>query len=176
MGIILEEDPLKLWQHIHGASVHFPLAMAICALIARIDADPAFFVIRILRWYLHWLIWGRFRSFEPPRIIAPPRILAEHRESFIRLSVIAGALISIPAVVSGLAAMNGWFGIEPWTAGRLVGHRNSALVGSILLIMLALLQAIVKEPPRWLTTLILVVSALAMGYAGFLGGYVARGY
>jgi hypothetical protein len=27
-----------------------------------------------------------------------------------------------------------------------------------------------------LTTLILVVSALAMGYAGFLGGYVARGY
>lgn len=143
MGTILEEDPLKLWQHIHGASVHFPLAMAICALAAR---------------------------------IAPTRILAEHRESFIRLSVIAGALISIPAVISGLAAMNGWFGIEPWTAGRLVGHRNSALVGSILLIMLAQLQVIVKEPPRWLTTLILVVSALAMGYAGFLGGYVARGY
>ncbi len=143
MGTMMEEDPLKIWQHVHGASVHFPLAMATGALIAR---------------------------------VAPTKILAEHRESFIRLSVIAGALISIPAVISGLAAMNGWFGIEPWSAGRLVGHRNSALVGSILLIMLAQLQVIVKEPPRWLTTLVLVISALAMGYAGFLGGYVARGY
>jgi hypothetical protein len=42
--------------------------------------------------------------------------------------------------------------------------------------MLAQLQMIEKEPPRWLTTLILLISALAMGYAGFLGGYVARGY
>jgi uncharacterized membrane protein len=139
----MEEDPLKIWQHVHGASVHFPLAMAVAALVAR---------------------------------IAPTRFLAEHRESFIRLSIIAGAVISIPAVCSGLAAMNGWFGIEPWVAGHLVGHRNSALVGSILLIMLAQLQIIVKEPPRWLTTLILVISALAMAYAGFLGGYVARGY
>ena len=50
----MEEDPLKIWQHIHGASVHFPLAMAVAALVAR---------------------------------IAPTRILAEHRESFIRLCV-----------------------------------------------------------------------------------------
>lgn len=139
----MEEDPLKIWQHVHGASVHFPIAMALTALTIQ---------------------------------LAPLKFLHNHRDSFVRVAVLIGALVSIPAVLSGFSAAMGWFGIEPWVANRLIPHRNAALCGSALLIILTTLQISVKELPKWVITLLLLASAITMGYAGFMGAYVSRGY
>ena len=139
----MEEDPLKIWQHVHGASSHFPIAMGLTAFIIH---------------------------------VVPLKVLHSHRDSFVRVAVLIGALASIPAVLSGLSADLGWFGVEPWVANRILPHRNAALCGSALLIILTILQIWVKAIPKWVITLFLLATTLAIGYAGFMGGYVSRGY
>jgi uncharacterized membrane protein len=143
----LEEDPIKLWQHIHGASSHFPIAGMILSFLF----DYGAIVFRRPNWR-HVGFW----------------------------TLVATAVISIPTVLSGLSAEYGWFRIEKWTADHLLIHRNIALAGAGVAIVLALWRAARRDQMKggeWIAYLVLMTVATGLlGYTGYLGAYVARGY
>jgi uncharacterized membrane protein len=139
--VLENEDPIKLWQHIHGATAHFPIAMMIVALI--FDLGAIIFKRETWRAVGFWCL-------------------------------MVAAIVSIPLVISGLAGANGWFGIEKWD------DRNLALAGSGLAIVLALWRAGRRDRlkgPEWgIFIALLIASVGIIGYTGYLGAYVARGY
>lgn len=143
----MEEDPLKLWQHVHGASVHFPVALAIVS--ALFDLGALAFKRDTWRTVGFWCL-------------------------------IAAAVVSIPAVLSGLAGQLGWFGIEKWEAGKLIQHRNLAFVCSGALLVLSAWRIAARDRAsvglRVVQLLIALVGAVAAGWTGYVGAYVARGY
>jgi uncharacterized membrane protein len=143
----LDEDPIKLWQHIHGASSHFPVAGIILSFLFDLGAT----LFRRPNWR-HVGFW----------------------------TLIATAIVSVPAVVSGLSAQLGWFGVDKWQADHLLIHRNVALGGAGLALLLALWRVARRDDLKggeWIAYLVLAAVATGLlGYTGFLGAYVARGY
>ncbi|MFM7321305.1 MAG: DUF2231 domain-containing protein [Armatimonadota bacterium] len=140
-------DPIPLWQHVHGASVHFPVALVLFA--AVLDTGALLFRKDAWRAAAFW-------------------------------ALIAGAVVSIPALLSGLSGQLGWFGIEKWDAESLLRHRNVAFFGTGACVALALWRAIARDQAgtglRVAWVVLLWVAAGLCGWSGFLGGYVARGY
>ncbi len=146
-----EEDPLKLWQHVHGASSHFPIALVIVAVLFELGAvmfkKPA------------WRIVGFWAIF-------------------------TAALLSVPAILSGLTGFLGWFGFTPHGADvsdHVVLHRNVSLVGGGVLILLAAWRvgrekAGMKSAEHATYLVLLIAATLIIGYAGWLGAYVGHGY
>jgi len=150
----LEEDPIKLWQHIHGATAHFPIALIVVSFL--FDTGAILFKKTQLRNAAFW-------------------------------TLIIAALGCIPLVLSGLAGQVGWFGLTPLleqnegsSVLKTFGHRNIALVGSALAIILAVWRVARKDSFKYgefmLYFLVLVLTTMAIGYAGYLGAYVAKGY
>ena len=144
----MEEDPISLVGHVHGASVHFPIALVITALV-----------------------------FETIGLLTKKSVL----KSVAFWCLVMGSLISLPALVSGLAAQFGWFGASAWDSKSMLTHRNIAFVGTGALLIGFVWRLITrkKEPalPIWISQFVLcLISAAAYGYAGYLGAYVARGY
>jgi uncharacterized membrane protein len=92
----------------------------------------------------------------------------------------AAAVVSVATVLSGLTGQNGWFGVEKWTAGAMENHRNIAIFASVLAILLALWRIVRRDNLKgteWLIYLLCnLIATVAVGYTGFLGAYVARGY
>jgi uncharacterized membrane protein len=141
------EDPIKLWQHIHGATAHFPIAMMVVGFLFDLGA--------IVFKRENWRTVGFW-------------------------CLMIAAIVAVPLVVSGMAGGMGWFGIEKWMAEGTMKHRNVALIGSGLTILLALWRAVRRDALKgaeWGIFLLLLAAAVGgIGYAGFLGAYVARGY
>lgn len=151
-----QEDPIKLWQHLHGASVHFALALALVS--AAFDWGSQLFGKKEWRTVGFW-------------------------------SLVVAVVLSIPALVSGLWGQLGWFKAEAWTADHLLMHRNVALGGSIALLGLLVWRVLSQDfgssrtglerrasGAWWAYLTLVLLAAGAMGYTGYLGGYVARGY
>lgn len=143
----MKDDPIKLWQHAHGASIHFPIALIIVALL--FDAGALLFKKD------HW-----------------------RTVSFWCLLIAAG--LSVPACLSGLWGQLGWGGGEKWDAESINKHRNLALISSGVMLALALWRTLVKDrlSPRlqWVYLVLELIAVGIVGYTGFVGGYVARGY
>ena len=144
---IMEEDPLKLWQHVHGASVHFPVALAVvsalfdlgalalrrdtfrtvgfwCLIAATVVAVPA-----LLSGLAGQLGWFGIEKWEAENLI-------RHRNLAF---VCSGALLVLSV----------------WR----IAARDRASTGA-----------------RVLQILIAVAAATSAGWTGYLGAYVARGY
>ena len=151
-----QEDPIALWQHLHGASVHFALALAIVSFLFDLGSK----VLRKPEW--------RTVGF---------------------WSLVVAVVLSLPALFSGLWGQLGWFKVEPWPAESILLHRNLAIGGSAGLAVLLLWRGLTRDfgvrtapTERKGDTVYLVyillsfVTALVIGYTGYLGGYVARGY
>ncbi len=151
-----KEDPIALWQHLHGASVHFALALALVS--AAFDLGSKLFRKPEWRTVGFW-------------------------------SLVVATVLAIPAVVSGLWGQLGWFKADVWQADQLLKHRNFALGGSLALLALLIWRCAThdfgvgrssrdRRSTQTYTIYLVVVSlaAIAMGYTGYLGGYVARGY
>lgn len=151
-----QEDPIKLWQHLHGATIHFALALALVS--AAFDVGSKLFNKKEWRTVGFW-------------------------------SLIVSVVLAVPAVLSGLWGQLGWFKGEKWEAEHLLSHRNVALGGTALLLGLLIWRVVTadfgssrsmqdrKAQGGYTLYLILVVLAAgAIGYTGYLGGYVARGY
>lgn len=154
-----QEDPIKLWQHLHGATIHFALALALVS--AAFDLGSKLFQKKEWRTVGFW-------------------------------SLVVAVVLSVPAIISGLWGQLGWFGLkddERWQAEHLLAHRNVALIGSAALLLLLLWRTFTgdfgisrstydrKGQGAYTLYLVLIVLAAgAMGYTGYLGGYVARGY
>jgi uncharacterized membrane protein len=161
----MQEDPIKLWQHFHGASVHFALALALVSIAFDLGA--------MLLQKKEWRTVGFW-------------------------SLIIAAVLSIPAVLSGLWGQLGWFksssirllnpgDASPWTADHLLIHRNFALAASIVFVLLTLWRCLTsdfgngsreRKTGRFFVIylVLMTIASGCVGYAGYLGGYVARGY
>ena len=154
-----QEDPIKLWQHLHGASVHFALALSLVSV--AFDVGSKLFGKKEWRTVGFW-------------------------------SLVVAVCLALPAILSGLWGQLGWFKADPWVtepAEHLFRHRNFALGGSITLLLLLLWRSATsdfgvaqssrdrKAGQTYVVYLVVaVLAAAAMGYTGYLGGYVARGY
>jgi len=149
-----QQDPIELWQHVHGATVHFALALALTSI--------AFDIGNVLFKKPEWRSAGFW-------------------------TLIGATALAAPATFSGFWGMLGWFHTSKWDAIHLLTHRNIALAGAIGLLIVTLLRVATGDfGPRfpesqrrsayYLYLAFMLLVAGAIGYAGFLGAYVARGY
>ena len=143
----MNEDPIKLWQHLHGATSHFPIAGMILSFLFDFGAT----LFRRPTWR-HVGFW----------------------------TLIAAVVAAVPTVLTGLSAQYGWFGIEKWPADHLLIHRNLALFGSGVGLVLAIWRTVRKDALKgaeWFVYLALLAVATGLiGFTGYYGAYVARGY
>lgn len=150
------EDPIKLWQHFHGATVHFSLALSLVSV--AFDLGSKLFGKREWRTVGFW-------------------------------TLLIAALLSLPAVLSGLWGQLGWFHAEKWEADHLLVHRNVGLIGTGVLIALLAWRCLTADfgvgrshldrrasAPFLIYLVLAAAAAGSIGYTAFLGGYVARGY
>lgn len=158
-----EEDPIKLWQHIHGASSHFPIALLMMSLL--LDLVP----FKLIPFYK---ASAMVENDTPLR--QSPLSLASY------VLLVAAALGTIPSALSGFAGQLGWFGVTAWQAESLNTHRNVALVAAGTMVLLAVWRTIRKNDLRGAERIAFLIAAflavLAVGFTGWQGGYVARGY
>ena len=143
-----EPDPMKLWQHVHGASSHFPIALIIVAVLFEIGA--------VLWKKPTWRTVGFW-------------------------AVIVAAVLAVPTTLSGLTGQLGWFEFDKWEAEHLILHRNVSLWGGGAILLLAIWRVVraknTMKPGELAAYLIALIGATgAIGYTGWLGAYVARGY
>ena len=140
---------MGLWQHLHGASVHFPIVLLLVGVVFDLGA--------IVSKKDSWRSLG-FWCF------------------------LLGALCTIPAALSGLSGVYGWFKIETIYDAQgthLLQHRNVALIGGGLSLALALWRTAVKDRLKggaWLVWLVLAITTAGLiGFAGFRGGGITHG-
>lgn len=151
-----KEDPIALWQHLHGASVHFALALALVS--AAFDLGSKFLGKKEWRTVGFWCL-------------------------------LVATVLSLPAVVSGFWGQLGWFKADIWQADQLLRHRNFALGASLSLLVLFVWRSLTQDfginhhsrerrgnRSYVLYLIAMTLAAATIGYAGYLGSYVARGY
>jgi uncharacterized membrane protein len=142
-------DPIPLWQHLHGASAHFPIACIMVALAfdygSQIFKQP------------HW----RTVSF---------------------WCMIVASLVAVPLIFSGFAGQLGWKFLgatEPRTYGPVLIHRNIAIAGSLLTILLTIWRTARRDQftrAQWIVYILLATLATGViGFTGYLGAYVQNG-
>lgn len=157
----MEPDPIKIWQHIHGASAHFPIALMSMSFLF----DLGGVVLRRPAW--------RTVGF---------------------WCLLVAAVVSVPLILSGFTGQLGWFHQDKWEADKMLVHRNVALAAGVLIFILTAWRASRERhhlsgaaTPREheigmragelaAYLVILALSTVAVGYTGWLGAYVARGY
>jgi uncharacterized membrane protein len=140
-------DPIISWQHIHGASTHFPIALLAVSLFFDLGA----LAFRQTGW--------RTAAF---------------------YTLILGTIAAIPACLSGLTGGNGWFGNDAWTSGPINNHRLISLIASGVALLLTLWRCLRRDKlERGELVVYLIIMAFVVagvGYAGWLGAYVAGIY
>lgn len=143
----MNEDPIKLWQHTHGASVHFPIALIIVAFLFDLGA--------LLFKKDSWRTIGFWCTL-----------------------IAAG--VSVAACLSGLWGQLGWGSVDKWEAESLIKHRNLALIGSGVMLALAIWRLAVRDRlsrgAQWAYVVASLIAVGLIGFTGYVGGYVARGY
>jgi uncharacterized membrane protein len=145
-----KEDPLQFWQHIHGGSSHFPVALIIIAFLFDVGAT----IFKQDKWRLigFWcIILGA--------LAAIPAVLSG---------------------LSGGNGWFGVEWANRQYSEHLNSHRTLALVAAGIALVLALWRGIrgdKMQGAEWIVYLIcLGGSAGAVTIAGYQGGYVGHGY
>jgi uncharacterized membrane protein len=109
-------------------------------------------------------------------------------------TLIVAAVLCVPTILSGLTGLWGWFHVDPYMSkpsDTLLKHRNVALIAGIIVVLMAIWRTASIERkhakalngetvaiPRAEFAVYLVVLILAtagIGWAGYLGAYVAQG-
>lgn len=143
----MQEDPISLIGHIHGASVHFPIALAIVGLGFETGALAA--RKPVLRAVSFW-------SLAAGTLIAMP------------------ALVSGLGAQFGWLGATAWDSQSMLTHRNVAFVGTGALLAAFVWRFLVKDKA--EGAPRWAQLLLTLISAAAYGYAGYLGAYVTRGY
>lgn len=146
----MEEDPLKLWQHIHGGSSHFPIALIMVAFL--FDLGGAIFKRDDWKSVGFWcIILGALATI--------PAVLS--------------------GLSGGNGWFGGEWANREYSAS-MARHRTLALIASGLAIVLALWRTIRKDKMRGPETMIylflLGAAVGVIGVVGYLGGYTGHGY
>lgn len=151
-----QEDPIKLWQHLHGASVHFALALSLVSI--AFDLGSKLLGKKEWRTVGFWTLvvatvlslpsllsgfWGQLGWFKAESWTADH--LIQHRNFGI------GGTIALVLLLAWRSA-TGDFG---------VGHHSQER----------------KNDKAYLLYLgVALIAAGIMGYTAYMGAYVARGY
>ena len=144
---------MALWQHLHGASVHFPLGLLLVAV--------AFDLCAILFKKDSWRTVG-FWTFLLGALFTIPTALTG----------LSGA--------NGWFKIEPYYVEEgSKTANHLIQHRNLALIGGGLSLALSLWRVVAKDRLKggaWILWLVLAVAtAMVIGFVGFRGGGITHG-
>ncbi len=147
---------MAFWQHLHGASTHFPIVLIMLAVV--FDVGAILFKKESWRTVAFW-------CFLLGALFSIPSILTG-------LSGINGWL--------GVKEEEKWF-IDPGSKGEqfVNRHRLMAFIFGGSSIVLALWRAAVKDKlkglPFYVWLLLAVVVAGGIGFVGFLGGAITHG-
>jgi uncharacterized membrane protein len=145
------EDPVKLWQHLHGASAHFPIACLMMALAFDYGSQ----IFRQPQWRV-----VSFWCMVVASVVAFP----------LAFSGFAGQL-----GWKFLGADGPWETLDH--AVEL--HRNTALFGAITTLLLTLWRIRRRDEftkEKWAAYLaIATIATMAIGFTGYLGAYVRSG-
>ncbi len=148
----MEPDPISFWQHVHGASTHFPIALAISSLV--FDAGALLFKKEAWRTVGFWLLMTA-------AVLAVPAIGSGLWYIYINPS-------GKQAFANGLSQ------------AAVILHRNTSLWGGGALIVLALMRAFrndeFKKPALIILLALTFVAVSLIGWTGYQGAYVGRGY
>jgi uncharacterized membrane protein len=142
-----EEDPIKLWQHIHGASAHFPIALLIVSVLFDIGSS----------WKKHagWRTVG-FWAIIVAAIVAVPALASGLSAYFGWFGIHwEGDKIMLLHRNIALGAGGTCIALALWRS-----IRHDDLKGGTWVVYLGLA----------------ILSMLGIGYTGYLGAYVAQGY
>jgi len=148
----MEEDPISLWQHFHGATTHFPIALA----IASVAFDLGGLVLKkdSLRAAGFWTMVAAL------------------------LSALVGTGTGLYYIYLDPKGKTNF--ANGLTEATVLLHRNYGLAGTGLLALAGLLRLARRDRLTNVTLVIYLLLALAgtvfIGLTGFKGGYVARGY
>ncbi len=142
-----EEDPIKLWQHIHGASSHFPIALLILSVVFDLGSS--------WRKNAGWRAVG-FWCIIVAAIIAVP------------------ATVSGLSANLGWFGVEKW-DAEQMVLHRNIALATGGM--SIVLALWRSLRRDDLKGGAWAVYLgLAIMTALGISYTGWLGAYVARGY
>lgn len=147
------EDPINLWQHVHGAITHFPIALVFAAL--AFDLGALIFKKASWRTVGFWLL-------------------------------ITAVIALLPAIGSGLyyvylnPAGKNTLAQGGYVMKTLLDHRNAALWGGGILLIPTFLRIRKRDDLSTglyiLCIVCVLVAAALIGFTGFKGAYVQRGY
>ncbi|GAB4452488.1 MAG: hypothetical protein OHK0029_03490 [Armatimonadaceae bacterium] len=144
------EDPLAWWQHMHGASSHFPIALLLVAFLVDLGAT----ILRREQW--------RLISF------------------FCLIVGTLGLIPSLISGLAGGNGWFGVVWANAAYSEKMPQHRQIALIASALAFVVMFWRVIRRERLRggeWAMYLVaLFITCALIGYTGFLGGYVGHGY
>ena len=148
------DDPIKLWQHLHGASAHFPIAL----IIVSFGFDFAAVVFKHPSWrtVAFWTL-----------IVAAGISVA---------SVLTGLAGQI-----GWFGIEPLLKVNPDSSVlHTFGHRNVSLLGTAVMVGLTAWRVARRDAIHKgefiLYLLLLTLATGAIGYTGYLGAYIAKGY
>jgi uncharacterized membrane protein len=148
----MNEDPINFWQHVHGATTHFPIALAIVAV--AFDLGALLFRKESWRTVGFWTTVAALVS----AVVAT-----------------ASGLYYIYVAPAGKAAY-----ASGLTQETVLLHRNLALAGTILLVAAGLTRVGVRDrmpKAAYVAYVLVALGATALiGYTGYKGAYVQRGY
>lgn len=148
------EDPLRLWQHLHGATTHFPIALVFVA--AAFDTGALLFKKSNWRTVGYWTL------------IAAVIML---------LPAMASGLYGIYLDANGKAT----YAAEGYNHARTVlWHRNMSFFATGFLAIPATWRTAKRDElpnaARIVCLLLLLIGAGFIAVVGYHGGYIPRGY
>ena len=148
------EDPLRVWQHLHGATTHFPIALVFVS--AVFDAGALLFKKTNWRTVGYWTLMATVIMLLP---------------------VVASGLYGIYVDAEGKDRMtNGGYNV----ARTILWHRNMSFFATAFLLIPAIWRTAKRDEittaARVVCLLFVVIGAAFIAVVGYNGGYIPRGY
>ena len=148
------EDPLRLWQHLHGATTHFPITLVFVS--AAFDAGALLFK------KANWRTVGYWTLIVTVIMLVP---------------AMASGLYGIYVDANGKAT----YAAEGYNHARtILWHRNMSFAATAFLIIPAIWRTVKRDDlataAHIVCLLFVLIGVAFISVVGYNGGYIPRGY